>query len=212
MIISIIVDSPDSWIVEYGKKLCRILEKEHDVEFCTSLDKREGDIAFLLSCRNIVTGEKLKLHKSNIVIHAGDLPKEKGWSPMAWRILQGNNEIIVSLFEAVERVDSGKIYMKEKIVFSGHELLTELREKLAGKIIDMAVEYVKEYPMLGVEQEGEESFYRLRTPEDSELNIDKTISEQFNLMRIADNESYPLFFWKDNVKYIVKVFKDNQIK
>lgn len=207
MKISIIVDSPDCWIVEHGKRLCRILEKEHDVQFCTSLDKREGDIAFLLSCRNIVNAEKLKLHKSNIVIHAGDLPREKGWSPMAWRILQGENQIIISLFEAVEKVDSGKIYIKDKLEFNGDELLPELREKLAEKILDMAVNYVKAYPMPGVEQDGEESFYRLRTPEDSELNLNRTVDEQFNLMRIVDNESYPMFFWKNNTKYIVKVFK-----
>ncbi|HWR45769.1 formyltransferase family protein [Sporomusa sp.] len=207
MKISVVVDSPDSWFVEHGKRLCEILRKDHDVEFCTSLDKRKGDIAFLLSCGQIVTAKQLELHKSNIVIHAGDLPKEKGWSPMAWRILSGENEVILTLFEAAERVDSGKIYMKDKIVFRGDELLPELRERLTEKILAMAVKYVQLYPMIGLEQEGEDTFYRLRTPQDSELDINKSINEQFNLMRIADNESYPLFFWKDNIKYVLKIDK-----
>lgn len=206
MKISVVVDSPDSWFVKYGKVLCKMLKKNHDVVFCPTLDKG-GDIAFLLSCRKIVTAEKLKLHKSNIVIHAGDLPKEKGWSPMAWRILNGRNDIILSLFEAVEKVDSGKIYMKDKIVFRGDELLPEIREKLAKKILAMAIKYVESYPMEGIEQKGEGSYYRRRTPEDSELDVYKSIADQFNLMRIADNENYPLFFWKNNIKYILKIDK-----
>lgn len=207
MRISIIVDSPDSWFVEYGKRLCRMLKDEHEVEFCSSLGQREGDIAFLLSCENIYTAEQLTLHKSNIVIHAGDLPKEKGWSPMTWRILQGNNEVVLSLFEANTKVDSGKIYMKDTIVFNGNELLPELREKLADKILEMAVQYVKLYPIVGMDQKGEESFYRRRTPADSQLDINKSIAEQFNLMRIVDNERYPLFFRIHNQKYILKIAK-----
>lgn len=207
MKISVIVDSADSWFVEYGKKLCdRLSADQHDVVFSTSID-RDGDIAFFLSCRKIIPASKLKLHKSNIVIHAGDLPKEKGWSPMSWTILQGKNEIVLSLFEAIDKVDSGKIYMKDKISFRGDELLPELREKMAQKILEMAVNYVKSYPIEGLEQEGEESYYRLRTPQDSELDINKSLNDQFNLMRIADNEAYPLFFWKNNQKYILKIFK-----
>ncbi|CUH94418.1 hypothetical protein P22_0484 [Propionispora sp. 2/2-37] len=207
MRISVIVDSPDSWFIEYGRKLCQRLKGEHEVEFCSSLDQREGDIAFLLSCENIYTAEQLTLHKSNIVIHAGDLPKEKGWSPMTWRILQGINEVVLSLFEANTKVDSGKVYMKDKVVFNGDELLTELREKLADKILEMAVKYVSSYPMVGMAQEGEEGFYRRRTPSDSELDINKSIAEQFNLMRIVDNERYPLFFRINNQKYILKIAK-----
>ena len=206
MKISVVVDSPDSWFVKHGKRLCELLSAEHEAVFCTTVD-REGDIAFFLSCRHIISADKLKLHRSNIVIHAGDLPKEKGWSPMAWRILRGSNEIILSLFEAVSKVDSGKIYMKDKIVFRGDELLPELRERMTEKIVEMAFKYVNMYPMEGFDQEGEESYYQRRTPQDSELDIHKSIYEQFNLMRIADNEEYPLFFWKNNQKYILKIFK-----
>lgn len=209
MRISVIVDSPDSWFVEYGKKLCDILEKDgHDSLFQMCLGEREGDIAFLLGCRKIYATEKLKLHKSNIVVHESDLPEGKGWSPVTWEIIQGKSEITLSLFEAVEKVDSGKIYIKEQVVFNGDELLPEIRKKIADKTIKMALQYVKKYPMEGKEQEGKGSYYRRRTPIDSELDINKSINEQFNLMRVADNESYPLFFWKNNRKYILKISKD----
>ena len=56
-------------------------------------------------------------------------------------------------------------------------------------------------------QKGKESFYPKRTAKDSRLDIDKTIKEQFNLLRIADNEEYPAFFEIDNHRYILKIEK-----
>ena len=43
-----------------------------------------------------------------------------------------------------------------------------------------------------------------------ERNINKSIDEQFNLLRIADNHNYPAYFIKNNVKYILKIEKDNE--
>ena len=42
----------------------------------------------------------------------------------------------------------------------------------------------------------------------SELNINKTLKSQFNLLRICSNDFYPAFFKHKNNKYIIKIFKD----
>lgn len=51
---------------------------------------------------------------------------------------------------------------------------------------------------------GKESFYPKRSPKDSELDINKSLNEQFNLLRIASNEDFPAFFYKDGKKFILK--------
>ena len=38
--------------------------------------------------------------------------------------------------------------------------------------------------------------------------MSKSIDEQFNLLRVCDNERYPAFFYKDGVKYILKINKE----
>ena len=43
-------------------------------------------------------------------------------------------------------------------------------------------------------QEGEETFYPRRRREDSRLDPDKTLAEQFNLLRVVDEERYPAYF------------------
>ena len=76
---------------------------------------------------------------------------------------------------------------------------------------DLIEKYILSYPNIkGKEQQGKSTFYKRRTPKDSELNINKSIDEQFNLLRIVDNHNYPAYFIKNNVKYILKIEKDNE--
>ena len=78
--------------------------------------------------------------------------------------------------------------------FDGHELIDELRQKQGNKTIDLCMKFVrsKKIPK-SLPQLGDETFYNLRKPEDSELNIKKSIENQFNLLRIVDNDKYPAF-------------------
>lgn len=55
-------------------------------------------------------------------------------------------------------------------------------------------------------QKGRSNFNLRRRSEDSEININKSIKSQFNLLRICDNEFYPAFFKYKKNKYILKIF------
>lgn len=59
-------------------------------------------------------------------------------------------------------------------------------------------------------QFGEESFYKRRDTSESLLDINKTINEQFNILRVVDNNRYPAYFKKGNTEYIIKIFKKNK--
>ena len=58
-------------------------------------------------------------------------------------------------------------------------------------------------------QIGKSSFYKRRYPEDNSLNFNKSIRENFNLLRIGNNELFPSFFYYKSKKYIIKIFKKN---
>ena len=107
MKITILTDSPNSWILPYVDDLKKDLNQTHSVTHIYSTsDIIGGDIMFILSCEKILKSEHLKLHKSNVVVHESKVPLGKGWSPLTWQILEGSNNIPVSLFEAVETVDA----------------------------------------------------------------------------------------------------------
>lgn len=212
MIITILTDSNKSWFVPYGNELLKNLQKfGHVVNYVyNSKDVIAGDICFLLSCTKLVSENTLLLNKNNIVVHASDLPKGKGFSPLQWQILEGKDEICLTLFEVVKDVDGGPFYIKENLQFKGYELYEELRDILARKIISMCLEYVHKRDFLSpIEQVGSESFYKRRTDIDDEIDVNKTINELFNHFRIADNENYPLYFWINERKYYIRIQSDS---
>ncbi len=203
-----ILTSSEQWFVPYAQKLQKQLENSELFYEHGNIIKRY-DILFILSYHKIIKKEFL-IAKHNIVVHASDLPSGKGWAPMFWQILEDKNEIVFSMFEASENTDSGNIYMKKKLLLTGFELNKELRDKQAAFIIDMCLDFISNYKKYRnpSPQVGKETFYKKRTWKDSELNINKTINEQFNLLRIVDNKNYPAFFYKNGKKYILRIEED----
>lgn len=204
-----ILTSPNQWFIPYAEELCNKI-KNSILFFNHEYIGESFDIVFILSYHRIINEKNLLKNKHNIVIHASDLPNGKGWAPMFWQVLEGKNNIIFSMFEASDGVDNGNIYMKEKLHLTGYELNEELRYKQANFIIKMCLNFYSQYDTykIAIKQSGNESFYKKRTAKDSELNINKTIDEQFNLLRIVDNKNYPAFFYKNNKKYILKIEED----
>lgn len=210
MLVQILVDNPNSWILEYAKQLSESVASKFGFETRLLSDHDEvvsGDILCLLSCQKIF--KKLDLNKHNLVVHESELPKGKGWSPLTWQILEGKNRIPITLFEAAERVDAGQIYDQAYIELSGDELLSEIKHLQGVKTIELIEKFLENVDIVeGTEQEGEETFYPKRTRKDSEIDVSKSIKEQFNLLRVCDNKRYPAFFTMNGKKYILKIYKE----
>ena len=204
-----ILTSLDQWFIPYAKELknkiinSKLFFNHEDLA-------QEYDIVFILSYHKIIQQEYLDKNKHNIVIHASDLPRGKGWAPLFWQVLEDKNTIPFTMFEASSGVDDGDIYMQKDLLLTGYELNDELREKQANHTINMCIEFIKDFDRYKkpIEQNGKETFYKKRNSLDSELDINKTIKEQFNLLRITDNISYPAFFELDGYRYILKIELD----
>lgn len=170
-----------------------------------------ADFCFYLGYGKIVPSNILNMFKHNLVVHESDLPKGKGWSPLTWQILEGKKRIPVTLIEADKEVDSGIIYAQEWLDLQGGELVDDLRRLQAVATMTLCERFVKNYPEIlkqGRKQRGQESFYVRRYPEDSQLDPDKTIREQFNLLRVVDNEMYPAFFVLRNQRYKITIERE----
>ena len=207
-----ILTDESSWMNKYNSILNdELIKMRHQVELIHSKSElRHGEVAFLLSCFELIPQKYLDLHSHNIVVHASDLPHGKGWSPTTWQILEGKNDIPLTLFEAIVAMDAGDYYIKDTLHLDGSELIDEWQSKLGEKIIDMCLQYIINYDnILSKPQQGKESVYPRRNPQNSELDCDKTIREQFNLLRVVDNEKYPAFFNIDGKEYVLKIYPKN---
>ena len=214
MNIQILVDNPSSWIIPYAKKLNDILiQSGHNSQLIHKHEEiRYGDCLFLLSCEKKLGSDLRLLHTYNLVVHESDLPKGRGWSPMTWQVLDGKNTIPITLLEAADGIDSGDIFIRDNFQLQGHELVEELRIAQGEATIDIVLKFITEINYIkAIPQKGEPSSYPRRRPQDSKLDVNKCIKEQFNLLRVCDNERYPAYFELNGQKYIIKITKEEKL-
>jgi methionyl-tRNA formyltransferase len=205
-----ILSDRHSWIAPYVDDLaedwasaghdCQIAHKVSDVE--------PADFCFCLSFSQILTPIARSQFKHTLVVHESDLPHGRGWAPMTWQILAGSRRIPVTLLEAVDAVDGGPIYLQESIDLAGTELNQEWRKLQAAATHRLCADWVRNYPAVLVgarDQIGVPSFYPRRRPERSQLDVFRSLAEQFDLLRVVDNEAYPAFFEMNGRRFTLEI-------
>lgn len=187
----------EQWIAaQKGKYRIELIRKKSELS--------GGDILFLISCAEIVGATERATYKSTLVLHASDLPHGRGWSPHIWQILDGATEITLSLLEAEDKVDSGRIWKKLRFPIPPHALWDEINARLFDaeiELIDFAVREFKKVCPNRQDQIIEPSYYPRRTPSDSKIDPLKSIASQFNKIRVCDPNRFPAFFELHGKKY-----------
>jgi len=207
-----IVTSTSSWFIPYAQQLETDLSKTFtSARLFTRYEdiNNQPDVVFILSYFKLIKKEELKKHPHNLVVHESDLQNGKGWAPLFWQVLEGTNNIPVTLFEANEDVDAGDIFFRDSINLQGTELHDEIRHKQALKTMDICEIFLKNHHTLTPQKQvSVATTYARRTPKDSELDINKPLKELFNQLRIASNKDYPAFFYYNGEKYTLKIHRD----
>ena len=83
--------------------------------------------------------------KNVFVIHGSKLPFYRGFAPIQQQILENKNIIPFSLVKlgVNEKVDTGKIVMRSKMILNGNELYDEIRLKQINTSILMIKKFFK---------------------------------------------------------------------
>ena len=150
----------------------------------------------------------LKRNKLVLIAHPSKLPENKGFAPIQYQILKNKKKFFISLIKAVKKVDAGPIYLQNSFTLNGTELSDEIRYLQGLQILKIVRNFLKKYPKIkSKNQSNKGNFNKRRYPKDSKLNINKTIKQQFNHLRINNNKLYPSFFYFKGKKYIIKIYK-----
>ncbi|WP_040725697.1 formyltransferase family protein [Thiomicrorhabdus sp. Kp2] len=208
MKVTILVSSEKHPIYPWLEEWCA-QRKEHQVSIVHSKDElQSGDILFLISCSEIINKIDREKFKKTLVIHASDLPEGRGWSPHVWSLLTGAEQIVVSLLEAEDVVDSGDIWQKLTVNIPSTALYDEINQLLFSAEIQLMNFAVNNFNCIEPIKQREQVFtpsWPQRKPCDSEIDINKSLNEQFNLLRVCDPNRFPAFFYKDGKKFILKI-------
>lgn len=195
----------NDWLYEWRK----VHENDHSIAIERQSRRLEGgDILFLVSCLEIIRKPLRDRYRHSLVLHASALPSGRGMSPHIWQILEGKQNITLSLLNAEDNVDTGNIWQQKQLSLEGHELFNEIN----GLVFDAQLQLMS-WAVANIEhsqpwpQFGDCSYYRKRLPEDSRLDINMNICDQFNLLRVADPNRYPAFFEHFGFRYKMVIEK-----
>ncbi|MEO6517093.1 MAG: UDP-2,4-diacetamido-2,4,6-trideoxy-beta-L-altropyranose hydrolase [Steroidobacteraceae bacterium] len=211
-VIVVVLAERSAWISESLHALREALRRSgHTVLIAhDAADAPPADVCILLSWGQIVDADFRARYRHTVVAHASDLPRGRGWSPLAWEISSGANCIVVSLIEATEKVDAGVIYLQETLNFEGHELLPEMQQVLGQVIERLCVTFATSCAHgtpSSREQSGVPSYHPRRSAADSELDPHATIAAQFDLLRVVDNARYPAYLDHRGHRYVLTIRK-----
>ncbi|MCX2497455.1 formyltransferase family protein [Plesiomonas shigelloides] len=211
MHVAIICSDKNHPIYPHLIEWCNRNRLKHVTSLFTSVKEitQGGDILFLISCSEIVRDTVRNAFRYTLVLHASDLPRGRGWSPHIWDIINGSSELTLSLLNADDRVDTGDIWKKVRIQLDGSELYDEINKKLFNAELMLMDWACKNIDSTQPQKQSDTlvNYYKKRTSIDSEIDIEKSIKSQFNLLRVCDPDRYPAYFIINNQKYKIKLEK-----
>lgn len=148
--------------------------------------------------------EKIIKNYNCISFHASDLPNSAGGSPIQNQIMLGITETMLTAFKTTAEMDKGDILLKKKLSLEGD--LRKIFDRITYKAVDMIVEIVR-HPPKPKKQVGIGSYHTRRTPEQSEIKLDMTAKEAYNLVRCLNMRPYPYAFLRFNDGTILNILQ-----
>lgn len=167
-----------------------------------------GDLLLLISCNEIIQPADRQLFSKCLVVHASDLPRGRGWSPHIWQILGGAEEMVVTLLEAEDRVDTGKVWAKLPMTIPRYALWDEINEILFQAETALMTFALDHFSIVAPQEQATDmlpSTYRKRVPADSEVDPAASIESQFDLLRVSDPNRFPAFFTTRGHRYVIRL-------
>lgn len=185
--------------------------RDHDIQLARKKSELTGgDILLLVSCGEIISAKDRALYGVCLVLHASDLPRGRGWSPHIWELAAGASHITLSLLEAEDKVDSGRIWQKVQIPVPPTALWDEINHLLFTAEIQLIDFALASYGRIQPQEQSkdiEPTYYRLRTPQDSCIDPQQSLADQFNLIRVCDPYRFPAFFEYRGQRFALKLEK-----
>lgn len=177
-------------------------------------EKWKPDVIFIVGCRILIPPSVYKIPpRGSLAVHDSLLPEYRGFAPLNWAIINGENTTGVTLFYLSERTDEGDILLQKVVPISESENAPDLYEKICKTTVNAVIEgydLIKSGNAKPVSQKHREASYTCsRSPQDGLIDWSKPTKDIHNLIRALENP-YPgaftyylekkLFIWRAQPK------------
>jgi methionyl-tRNA formyltransferase len=186
------VESPQGEYLERIENLCR----QHAVEFYESAtpgseqlsQALELDYIFAIKWRTMIPSEVVEATGHGLIIfHASLLPKYRGFAPVNWPLINGEEKTGVTMFYAAEEVDSGDIIEQRERIITDEDDAASVDSWLNSTVEAMLIENLTRLASgtaPRIPQDQKEATYAIwRSPEDGHIDWNQPTRRVFNLIR-----------------------------
>lgn len=179
------------------------------------------DINFelLISCGfpYIIDESVINLASMAINVHPTLLPKYRGYRSAPYIIINGEKESGVTIHLLTNEMDKGDIILQKSFDVSEFDTTKSLFIKAQEHEVDLlyrAIQIIKKGNIRYIAQDEDNAseYNYIRTPKDSEIDSNKPLNDLYNDIRACDPDDYPAFFYVNNEKVFIKIWRNNNNK
>lgn len=87
----------------------RRLATINDPDYIAAIADRDVDVLLSVAAPEIFRGDALRAAPKVLNVHSGRLPEYRGMMPTFWALLDGARDVVVTVHEMAERVDTGPV-------------------------------------------------------------------------------------------------------
>jgi methionyl-tRNA formyltransferase len=212
-------------VKEYAlEKQIPVMQPTHlkGTEFIEELKSCHADLQIVVAFRMLPEIVWKMPSRGTFNLHASLLPQYRGAAPINWAIINGETETGITTFFIDEKIDTGRIILREKIKIEKAETAGELHDRLMVKGSELVLKTVKaiEEDLVQTKPQKQlvQSEIKLKSApkifkEDTRIDWEKPKQDVFNLIRGLS--PYPGAYTKlispGNESWIIKIFKSELV-
>jgi len=201
--------------LKYNIPVYQPLKIRLDYEFVKEI---KPDLILCLAYGQLIPTGLLDIPKFGCLnLHGSILPKYRGAAPMQYALLNGDSSTGVTLMQMVDKMDAGKMYLKEEFPLTEDDNMDSLTIKMANAAYNVVSNGLKDYlngSNIGIEQdESQATFTAKIKPEDQCILFENTAESIVNKIRALNSEPGTYFVYNnENFKVSSSKIVDKQAK
>src|SRR5574344_2289477 len=174
------------------------------------------DLILTLAYGQLIPHEMLEIPKYGCLnLHGSLLPKYRGAAPIQFALLNGDKKTGITLMEMVDKMDAGRMFLKEEVEITDDDNLDSLTLKMADAAYNAVINGLDDY-LNGINKgvEQDESLVTLTAkikPEDQVINFNNTAISIHNKIRALTTDP-GCFFVANGINFRVASSKVVDIK
>ena len=179
-----------------------------NIEFVDQMNELHPDLFVVVAFR-ILPKEVFNIPKfGSFNLHGSYLPKYRGAAPIQWALINGESETGLTTFKLAEKVDTGNIYLQEKIEIFPADNFETLHDRMSLLGADLVLRTIELIESRNYELKQQDDSLASPAPkitkEICKIDWNKSALEIHNLVRGLSPHPAAFFNYNDKVLKIYK--------